>query len=278
MNVEMKNRRREVYQPLIDAFKKEIEGVNIEGITGPHLPVVGNYYAEAKYKFVFCGIETLGYDLLSKFVTYDNEELVTLTDDKLNDNIFLSYSNNNHANFWGFVFKFLSKFYKIDLKDLRENKYPEILHSFIWTNSNSIERYTTSSKGQGAIYSEWEKVKTASAIFDDLDHIINSCSPKVIFICNKKCNENYFLNNSSNSDSNNYSHTKFYAKDSSEGKDSFEYYHKRNSNVHIFKLPHPKWMDLRGKGVDAYIDSIIKIIENHFIFGNLPSKLKDWHL
>lgn len=276
MNVEMNNRRKEVYQPLIEAFKKEIEGVNIEGITGPHLPVVGDRYAEAKYKFVFCGIETLGYNLLSEFVTYDNEKLVTWTDNKLNENSFLSYSKNNHANFWGFVFKFLSKFYKINVEDLRNEEFPDILHSFIWANSNSIERYETSSEGQGAVYSAWEKIKTASAIFDNLDHIVNSCSPKVIFICNKKCDENYFLSNRYNSESKNCFYTKHYVNDSE--KVSYEYYHKRDSNIHIFKLPHPKWMDLQGKGIDAYIDSIIKIIENYSIWGNLPSDVKDWQL
>lgn len=186
-------RRAAEYEPLIEEFLKEVNGINLEGITGIHLPGVGECYEQAKYKFAFCGMETYGWTLLPEYYNMEVKKILTWSDQDLNDNTFLSWPSNYHATFWGFVLKFLSTFYHVEFQKLIGNEFPEILHSFIWANSNAIERFEVTSKCQGAEYSSWEKVKVASRKFDDLNHIINSCRPKVVFICNKNVQKEYFL-------------------------------------------------------------------------------------
>ena len=43
------DRRYAEYYQLIEDFKNEVKDVKMEGITGPHLPGVGNCYESAKY-------------------------------------------------------------------------------------------------------------------------------------------------------------------------------------------------------------------------------------
>ena len=154
------DRRYAEYYQLIEDFKNEVKDVKMEGITGPHLPGVGNCYESAKYKIAFCGWETYGWDSLVTFMNTSTENLVTITDSCINNDEYLKWPSNYHATFWGFVLKFIAKFYNVDFENLISNKYPELLHSFIWANSNSIERYEVSS--QESNYEDWEKVKNAS--------------------------------------------------------------------------------------------------------------------
>lgn len=270
-------RRIAEYSQLIESFKEEIKGIDTTGITAPHLPGVGNCYEQAKYKIVFCGWETYGWESLSDFIKKDTEDLISLTDSCINDNEFLEWPSNYHATFWGFVLNFLAKFYKVDFDSLLENEYPDLLHSFIWANSNSMERYEVSSTE--AKYDDWEKAKKASVKFDNLNHIINSCSPKLVFILYKNANEDYFLNNSSLSriyginieDKSNYMSI-----DNQEL--HYSYYYSRDSRTHIFKLPHPTWIGLySGIGMDVYLDSIISDIKNYRIWKTLPQSVEDWN-
>ena len=62
------SRRNAEYSPLIECFKNDIKGVNIQGITGPHFPGVGECYDKAKYKFAFCGMETYGWNSMDSFM------------------------------------------------------------------------------------------------------------------------------------------------------------------------------------------------------------------
>lgn len=280
MNIEgsLLNERREAeYSQLIEEFKNKINDINCEGITGPHLPGVGNCYESAKYKIAFCGFETYGWESLSSFLESDTLKLITQTDESINNNDYLKWASNYHATFWGFVLKFLAKFYKIDLNSLIDNKYPEILHSFMWVNSNSIERYEVSSSD--APIENWRKVKEASKVFDDLNHVINSCQPKVVFILYKNVDKEYFQNvetlseayrsyNININNKSNYLQIK---------KDMYSYCYERNSGTHIFTLPHPRWMGLfSGVGIDQFVDELISDLENYRVWEKMPESNEDW--
>ena len=273
---DLKNRREVEYTPIIDSFKKEIEGINTEGITGPHLPGVGNCYELAKYKFLFCGWETYGWDSLTDFVNDKINNLVFSTDKYLNDDTFLEWKQNDHATFWAFVLRFISKFYHVDYKELTERKYPELLHSFIWANSNSIERYEVSST-EGA-KEDWERVKFASKTFDDLNHIINSCQPKVVFILYKNVDERYFKNDTTLSESYNIdvSNKSNFLQLCNE---RYSYCYGRNTQTHIFTLPHPRWMGLySGIGIDKYIEYLITDLKIYKVWDKLPESDEDWKI
>ena len=262
--------------PIIDNFKDKIKCIKTAGITGPHLPGVGNCYEFAKYKFLFCGWETYGWDSLTDFVNEETHNNVFSTDKYLNDDTFLNWRHNDHATFWAFVLKFISKFYHVDYKELTEKKYPELLHSFMWANSNSIERYEVSSTE--APKENWEKVKNASKTFDDLNHIINSCRPKVVFILYKKVDEKYFKNDKTLSETYNIdiNNRHNFLQLRNEG---YYYCYGRNSQTHIFTLPHPRWMGLySGIGIDQYIELLITDLKNYNVWDKMPDSDADWRI
>ena len=278
------DRRNCEYSQLIEDFKKEVKGVNVQGVTGPHFPGVGSNYCRAKYKFAFCGIETSGWNSMESFMEMSLEKYLMDTDSCIDSLEFLKWADNLHATFWGFVLQFFSEFYKVDLKDLtsansKNGNALDVLKSFVWANANSIERFEVSSKGQGANLADWEQVKNASAKFDDLNHIINSCHPKVIFLLSGGTDVNNIINDKTlsriyNIDSSNKSNILKIAH--KEGI-PYDYYYLRNTDTHLFKLPHPTWMGLySGIGINKYVEAIIQDLFNYKIWVTLPKGIRDW--
>ena len=271
------DRRNAEFIPLIEEFKKELSNLNIKGITGPHLPGVGECYENAKYRFAFCGMETYGWNEMKDFMSREANDYLKDSDDCLNQFLPLGWASNWHATFWAFVFRFLARFYQVDFcklvdKNSSDKEIQAILKSFLWAQANSIERYEVTSQWAGAEQHAWDEVKTASRKFDDLNHIINSCAPKVVFIVYSGVNEDYFMNDETLS--------RMYSVDAKHKKNclrlsnaemKYDYYYLRNSSTHVFKLPHPTWMGLySGIGIDAYVDSLIKDIETYHIWDSLP--------
>lgn len=277
------DRRNAEYVPLIEDFKKEVKGLNLQGITGPHFPGVGACYESAKYKFAFCGMETYGWNSMEDFVSSDCYDYLSDTDNCLNTFKHLGWANNWHATFWGFVFKFLARFYKADFEKLvsdeNDKSLRSILKSFVWANANSIERYEVTSKWENADPGVWESVKCASRKIDVLNHVINSCAPKVVFIIYSGANEEYIVDETTLSG--------IYGEDFNQrtsrlklhnDEPKYDYYYLRGSSTHVFHLPHPTWMGLySGIGIDAYIDSLIKDIENYHVWDSMPTSSEDWN-
>lgn len=282
----MKNiidRRNAEYSPLINEFKEEVKDLNLQGITGPHFPGVGECYEKAKYKFAFCGMETYGWNKMLDLMAQDPNVYLSDSDRCLNNYEHLGWAANWHATFWGFVFNFLAKFYKIKFDQLVYDENDEIarslLKSFVWANSNAIERYEVTSKREGADQNAWEAVKSASKRFDDINHIINSCSPRIIFIVYSGANEDYMLNEKTISDiyGNNFNQRKDWLRLHHENP-KYDYYYLRATATHVFHLPHPRWMGLySGIGLDAYVDSLIQDIEDYHIWDVLPDSGKGWN-
>lgn len=278
-------RRNVEYAPLIETFKKEVNGLNINGITGPHFPAIGECYAESKYKFAFCGMETYGWYSLESMLPKDNIEYLREIDKCIDDFEYLGWATNYHATFWGFVLKFFSKFFNVDFNRMRniddaDEDIKSIMKSFIWANANAIERFGVSSESQGANYNDWAKVKSASKTFDDINHILNSCAPRVVFIIYSNVDEKYYLNDNSLSE--------IYGVDESNRLNvlklrndelKYDYLYLRNSNTHIFKLPHPTRMGLySGIGIDRFVDSLIADIKTYRVWDTYPKSQKDWKI
>ena len=275
-------RRNYEYSQLIEDFKSEIKTLNIQGVTGPHFPGVGDSYTNAKYKFAFCGIETYGWYSMSSFLDTKPENYLTEIDNCLNNLGFLKWMDNYHATFGGFVLKFLSQFYKIEMSKLivpnDNTDILGVLKSFVWSNAYSIERHEVFNIGQGSNKKAWEQIKKASMKFDDLNHIINSCNPKVIFILTGGTDANNIVNDATiskiyNIDTNNKGNI---LKIAHTGEVEYDYFYLRNTDTHLFKLPHPKWMGLySGIGMDKYVEFLICDLSNYKIWDNLPSSIQD---
>ncbi len=276
-------RRKAEYEPLIEDFKKEISGLNLQNVTGPHFPCVGECYEEAKYKFVFCGMETYGWDSLEDLMKQDANKYLVNGDNRINTYQPIEWISNWNATFWGFIFKFLAKFYNTDLDKLvydeNDAASRSILKSIIWCNSNAIERFGVTCEHNGVDINVWNAVKRASKKFDDLIRVVNFCAPKVIFVLCKAAEE-YIVNDEEIS--------RIYGVDAKQKNNvlklkhenpQYTYYYLRNSLTHVFLLPHPRWMgQFSGYGQDAYIDTLIESIKNYHIWDALPKSNKDWNI
>ena len=268
----LNDRRVAEYQTYISKLINDIQRVDPTGIPEPHIPVFGEAYEKCKYKMVFCGMETSGWGELKNFIQNNPDELVTASDYTINELEYLKWRKNNHTTFWGFILKFLSAFYKVDFQDIvNPQKYPDLLKSFIWANTNSIERYEVTACKEGADKSSWLKVKEASKILDNLNHIINVAKPHVVFILYKDADENFFLKEGIC--------TKAYGVNTDDRKNylriddkelGYSYYYRRDSDTHIFHMPHPRYFGLKY-GFEKYISSILEKIQLYHIWPELPS-------
>ena len=263
-------RRVAEYEDSIQEFKEKIKGINLKGIPEPHLPVFGRTYDKSKYKFVFCGMETFGWGQIEDFVERTPYDSVFASDYTINDFEYLGYPKNYHATFWGFILKFLSKFYDIPFENLINKSNPDILQSFIWMNANSIERYSVTAEKENADPDSWKIVKEASKAFDDLNHVLRIANPKVVFILSSNTKREYYLNLQDYGL--NVENAQDYLKLTNTDL-NYQYFYRRDTGTHIFHLYHPTYIGLHsGRSIDDYIESIITYIKNYNVWNELPNK------
>ena len=281
----MKQRLIEQYAPLIEQFLNGISGLDVTGIPAPHIPIMGQNYEAAKYKMAFIGMETYGWTDINEFCEIAKENLkkaVTYDECTINSLEYLGWASNYTSTFWGFVLKFLAKFYNIlDFNSfIGDNKiqvYKDILTSFVWGETNSIERYHVSAGPNNVNPEIWEVVKRSSVCFDSVNNLIKSVAPTLIFILNRNVDEAYIKNDDviracgvpiENK-------KKTFTLKNEEMK--INYHYLRDDNVHIIVLPHPTWMGLySGKTIDIYVDKVIDLINQYQIWDSLPSEASDW--
>ncbi len=278
-----KERLKEQYAPLVEQFLKKIDELNVKGIPAPHIPIMGEHYGISKYKIAFVGMETYGWEDIDKFLNTarnNSGEAVFLMEDTINNLEHLKWAGGNyHATFWGFVFKFLAKFYKVNFEDLvTNNTYPELLSSFVWGNTNSIERYKVSAESKGVDYATWELVKRASTCFDSINNIIKSVNPKLFFILNSSVEKDYIQNDDVvRAFGIPVENKKNVMRLTIDNDRKIIYYYLREDDVHIISMPHPTWMGLYSVfGIDSYIDIAMELIHKYSIWNTLPENYKDW--
>lgn len=279
---QLRERLVEQYAPLVEQFVKEIGDLDVTGIPAPHIPIVGKNYEMAKYRIAFIGIETLGWADINEFIKVaksDSFKAVTYMEDTINNLEHLGWAANYHATFWGFVFKFISKFYKVGFEDLVDNlKYPELLCSFLYGNTNAIERYQVTAENNGVKYCTWEFVKRASVCFDSINNIVKSAAPRLVFVLNTGVEDDYL----SNDDAVRLwgvpiGNKKSVMRIPVDSDRKICYYYLRDDNTHIISLPHPRWMGTySGYGIDSYVDIVIDLISKYSIWERLPEDYTCW--
>lgn len=278
----LKERLREQYAPLIERFVKEVGELDLKGIPAPHIPIMGKDYVSAKYRMAFIGMETYGWEDMNIFLDSAKKysgDAVFLMESTINNLEHLGWANNYHATFWGFVFKFIAKFYKVGFDDLvQKNAYPELLRSFVWGNTNSIERYHITAESNAVNYETWEKVKKASICFDSLNNIVKSVNPKLFFVLNSSVDKDYIQSDDTvrklGIPVGNKKNVMRLTVDEDR---KIVYYYLRDDDVHIISMPHPTWMGLySGFGIDSYVDIVIDLIHEYNIWDCLPEGHEDW--
>ena len=247
----MKKDINKINLDLMRKFLNNVEGIDLNGIPAPHIPVIGELYKKSKYKIAFYGIETKGWGNLeefqNKFKNNEQEAFDYLSQD-YKELDFLYWTNNFGTQFFNYVLLFLAKFYNIsDWKLLRsEEKYQYILKTFIWGNTNSIERYEVTAKPNGVDFQNWEVIKGKSRIFDTAKHILDTCRPDVVLM----------LNWGESSDWLDVKDVKL-----TRVADHIEYAFLKDTGTHFYKLPHPRWIAPNmgfEKNIDIVINDLLK--------------------
>ena len=278
----LKERLREQYAPLVERFVKEVGELDLKGIPAPHIPIMGKEYVSAKYRMAFIGMETYGWEDMNIFLDSAKKysgDAVFLMKSTINNLEHLGWANNYHATFWGFVFKFIAKFYKVGFDDLvQKNAYPELLRSFVWGNTNSIERYHITAESNAVNYETWEKVKKASICFDSLNNIVKSVNPKLFFVLNSSVDKDYIQSDDAVRKLGiPVGNKKDVMRLTVDEDRKIVYYYLRDDDVHIISMPHPTWMGLySGFGIDSYVDIVIDLIHEYNIWDCLPESHEDW--
>lgn len=278
----LKERLREQYAPLVERFVKEVGELDLKGIPAPHIPIMGKDYVSAKYRMAFIGMETYGWEDMNIFLDSAKKysgDAVFLMESTINNLEHLGWANNYHATFWGFVFKFIAKFYKVGFDDLvQKNAYPELLRSFVWGNTNSIERYHITAESNAVNYETWEKVKKASICFDSLNNIVKSVNPKLFFVLNSSVDKDYIQSDDTVRKLGiPVGNKKDVMRLTVDEDRKIVYYYLRDDDVHIISMPHPTWMGLySGFGIDSYVDIVIDLIHEYNIWDCLPEGHEDW--
>ena len=253
------------YERLIFKFANSINKLDYRGMPEPHIPVIGSCYSKCKYKIAFYGIETAWWHEMEEFMKKAKENpraASMLHFDDLEKMECLKWTNNPHTSFWDFLFHFLASFYLVDVQDVRKGRYPELIHSFIWGNTNSIEKYeglqAEGNKVPREIYSE---IKKQSRIFDNSEHLIGIAKPDIVIVLNWSEGEHWFINRKTDS-----SYYKI--------NDQLFYYYKRSTNTHIFQTHHPRSIALRF-GFTEIVNELIEQITKCNIWNNLPNSIDD---
>lgn len=270
----IEDRQRAEYLPLIENFLHQVKDLDVTGLPEPHIPAIGEFYENFRYKIAFCGMETYGWGALSDLLNKEPYKVIAETNESINSLEYLNWRKNDHATFWGFVLRFLSEFYRLPFNELADGKHSDILKSFVWANSNAIERFEVTAEKAGANREIWNKVKEASLVFDNLNHVINVAKPNIVFMLYSGIPDKFFMDLNKGYMGLQFSDKQTYFKQQNlELK--YRYYYRRDSNTHIFCLPHPTYMGLySGKSIMEYIHSVIKDIHTYHIWSFMPEDLE----
>jgi len=183
------------YRPKVEAFPRETQDLDAQGIPAVHLPLWGKHYAIAKRKAAFIGIDTSEWGEMAEFLKKSPEEAlwygesVRFFEEKtFREFGFLGCTNRGKTSFWDTVLKFLAKFNNIpNWHELRNNQrlYEDILSGFVWAEANAVELWQHTPSSQNADFASWEKFKTAAEThFDYLSSILEVFRPHAVIILN----------------------------------------------------------------------------------------------
>jgi hypothetical protein len=254
------------YCELIDEFVTRLGFIDPTGLPAIHIPIIGKNYKDSATRIAFFGIDTYGWLSFRKFMekyvgTSDEKGSAEKAYDYLTQSTkpsdYPGWTNNFHTSFWDYILQFLIKFYNFNSDFENNENYNEILESFIWGNTNSFEGYEKSAKEGGAEYSEWEKVKNASKIFDTAAYVLDICQPDILLIFNWWEAEEWLTGGK---------------KIEYEDLEDHHLYYKFN-NTNVYWLAHPRWI-----APNFGIDESIKVVFDDLVKKEiiLPDRSKLW--
>ena len=155
---------------------------------------------------------------------------------------FTTWTNNFGTTFWDTAMQFLAALHNVpDWKQLKRRQRDDLLHSFVWAETNSIERWSSTPSIEGADFQAWRTTKTASERhLDSFATILNIFRPHIAVVMNWSVCETYWD-----------CPLKF-----ERIGDHVDYAFAEHHETHVFHIAHPTW--LRGSKRAATFDSVLK--------------------
>lgn len=251
MTKQTQDRYLETYKPLVAQFMGSIAEVKYNNIPQPFLPVCGSLYEESKSKIAFIGMETRGWGNTTDFVkafTKDPDGTLLTEFDEFNELEFCDWGNNFGTGFWDFNFKFLANFYNKDWKDLKHGEEEDLLRSFVWGNTNAIERYKVTALKKDVQHADWQTVKNAGQVFDKGKHLLDIFEPRIAVILNWSTSEQWLTSGL---------HHKF---EKQEIDDHFWYYYLPSTRTQVIWTAHPMWL-CKNREFDNYIKFLVDFVK-----------------
>lgn len=221
------------YLPRLKSFASAVGEIGEVDLPELHLPLFGSNYETAKPKVVFIGRDTRGWwakdrgGMANLLADVKEDAQTTLHKHKYEFDSFefTEWTNNFGTSFWDTIFKILAGLHSIDdwKQQLKMRQSPEILRSFVWANTNSVE---VTPPREGATYATWKRLKEASAVFDHLSLILDVFAPDIVIIMYWGVREGYLGCN--------LKWERIH--------DHLEYAWDSDHSVEIFKTAHPTWL------------------------------------
>lgn len=264
------------YKPLVEEFvdnlMKDGPPERYAKIPELFLPAWGNRYEDSLCKIAFIGRDTAGWgaDIHKTIDRVREGDWSGIFDQSEFRSLDYTGWGNTRYSFWGFALYFLAWLYGIENWEILKNKsHKDILASFAWGNTNSIERWDSKTivKARKGLSQEERKtfatthgiVKNASRVFDDYRHFEKLLAPDVVFVMCEKGDCDCYLSNSNPGDP-------IFREDSADLRVF------RIGKGLVVNIPHPQGIMFRRDNhkADYYASQLRSILEENRVF--LPMK------
>lgn len=256
MRIDYKTKLNVSYSNKISEFVDSVKEYADNRLPVPFIPIIGDNYGKILPKVLFMGWETRDSKDLANWINEveaSKEKAFSWWGDEFTELEYLNWKSNFNNDFWSFNLKILGKIHGVkDWRDLYrvKDKYFEILSSFAWANTDSIERFEVTAQNLGANYQDWLRLKAASRIFDDFKFIIEILEPDLVILMNWDQTEEWLLNG-----------LKIIYE--SEPQEFLWYYECDEPKMHLFWTSHPRGHQQKGINQDLVVDDIVTVYRLH---------------
>lgn len=197
MNDTLKIRYEDRYACDVAAFLSEVSDIDAKGIPDPHLPLWGADYETTALRIAFIGQDTYGWGRMADFRAAGRsrvQDCLSMHEDVFRDLLFTGWTNNFGSTFWDTVMQLLAVLHDIpDWKQLKRRERDDILQTFMWAQTNSVELWGSTPSGAGANYEDWQKFKAASERhLDSFAKILDVFQPHLAIVLNWTVRDEYW--------------------------------------------------------------------------------------
>ena len=243
MNNTLKQRYEERYARNVAAFLREVSETDANGIPDPHLPLWGAHYETATPRIAFIGQDTYGWGKMADFRAVGHQraqDALSMHEDVFRDLLFTRWTNNFGSTFWDTVMLLLAVLHDIpDWKQLKRRERDDILQTFMWAETNSVELWGSTPSGAGANYEAWQQFKTASERhLDSFSTILDVFQPHLAIVLNWTVRDEYWD----------------VPLDWQRIGDHVDYAFEPSHATHVFHIAHATW--LRGERRSDTLDTV----------------------